>query len=143
MSTCLVHASKPFRIALILVLPCLLSAWTCTAIIGFNSCPDALPQPQIVTLLPDTISADDDSVDLTVEGSGFISQSEILWNGSPLPTTFVDSGHLQTRITHQTMASLGGGLAGTNVLISVMSPAPTFVVGCSGWASGTLVLAIN
>jgi hypothetical protein len=106
MSTCLVHASKPFQIALILALTSLLPAWTCTVIIGFNSCPGAVAEPQIIALLPDRISADADSVDLTVDGSGFVSQSEILWNGSPLSTTFVDLRHLRATITQQTLATL-------------------------------------
>jgi|SRR5579885_1657206 len=142
MSICLIHASKPFRIGFVLVLTLLLPAWTCTAIGGFNSCPGAVSEPQLVALTPNTISADDNSVDLTVEGSGFVSRSEILWNGNPLPTTFVDSHQLRSTITRQTFQSFGGS-AGSNVLISVMSPATTFVVGCGGWSSGTLVLVID
>jgi IPT/TIG domain len=142
MSTCLVRASKPFRIVFVLVLTSLFSGWTCTAIFGFNSCPDVILQPEIVSLWPDTISADADSVDLTVEGSGFVSQSEILWNGNPLPTTFMDSSHLQAKITQPTLNSLGA-LAGTTVMISVSSHTLNFVVGCPGWSSGTLVLVIN
>jgi hypothetical protein len=121
MSTCLIHASKPFRIALILVLTWLLSAWTCTATVGFNSCLGVVPQPQIIALWPDTISADAESVDLTVEGRDFVSQSEILWNGNALPTRFVDSSHLQATITQQTFEWFGGS-AGNTVLISVISP---------------------
>ena len=142
MSTCLVHASKPFRIAFVLVLTSLLPAWTCTAIVGFTSCPGSVTQPQIVSLSPDSISADTDSATLTVNGSGFLSTSQILWNGNSLPTTFIDSSHLRATITQQTFKSFGGAV-GSNVLISVMSPAPTFVVGCSGWSSGTLTLVVN
>lgn len=143
MSTCLVHLSKPFRLVLLLLLTWLSSAWTCSVFFGFNSCPEALLQPQIIALLPDTISADADSVALTVDGSDFVSQSEILWNGNVLATAFVDSSHLQATITQQTFASFGGS-AGKTVLISVISPASSFVVGCSeAVSSGTLVLVIN
>ena len=38
---------KPYRIALILALAALLSAWTCTAVVNLNGCPDAFPYPQI------------------------------------------------------------------------------------------------
>lgn len=42
MCTCLISRCKPCRISLVLVLSALLSAWTCTAIIDFNSCTDAV-----------------------------------------------------------------------------------------------------
>jgi hypothetical protein len=72
MSSCLVRASKPFRPVFVLVLTSLLLAWTRTAIVGFNSCPDAVPQPQITALSPNVISADAASVLLTVDGSNFV-----------------------------------------------------------------------
>jgi hypothetical protein len=140
MSTCLVHASKTSRIALILVLTWLSSAWTCSVFLGFHSCLESLPQPQIIALLPDTISEDEAPVLLTVDGSGFVSQSEILWNGHPLQTMFMDSGLLKTTITQRTFESFGGS-AGNSVLISVMSPESD--LGCSGSSSGTVVLLIN
>jgi len=143
MTTCLVHTSKLFRLAFVLVLTSLLSGWTCTAIIGFNSCPGAVFQPQIAALLPNTISVDEAPILLTVDGSDFVSQSEILWNGNPLQTTFMDSRHLQTTITQQTLDSFGGS-AGTSVLISVVSPESDFIVGCpNGGSSSTLVLFFN
>ena len=143
MTTCLVRAPKPFQILLLLVLCSLLPAWTCTAIIGFNSCLEAVPEPQIVSLAPDTISVDMNSVALTVAGTGFVTQSEILWNGNPLPTTFMDSRHLQATITQQTLDSIAGS-AGASVLISVISPQSSVVVGCpNGGTSGTLILVVN
>jgi hypothetical protein len=143
MHPCLVHASKPFRLALILLLTWLSSAWTCSVFLGFNSCPDAVPQPQITALSPNAIFAGEAPVLLTVDGSGFVSQSEILWNGNPLETTFLDARHLQTTITQQTLDSFGGS-AGSRVLISVVSPESDFIVGCpDGGSSGTLVLVVN
>jgi len=143
MTTCLVHSSKPFRLALLLVLTWLSSAWTCSAFLGFNSCLDAVPQPQITALLPTSISADETPVLLTVDGSGFVLQSEILWNGNPLQTTFMDLRHLRTTIAQQTLDSFGSSV-GTSVQISVLSPESDFVVGCpNGGSSGTLVLTVN
>jgi IPT/TIG domain len=142
MSTCLIPASKLFRIALILLLASILSAWTCSVIAGFNSCPSIVPVPQIVSLSPNTIPANAVSVLLTVTGIGFVPRSQILWNGNPLPTTFLDSRRLQSTITQQTFVSFGVS-AGTSVLISVMSPGFT-IAGCSdGGISGTLVLDLN
>jgi len=143
MSSCLVDPSKPLRIAFILVLSSLFSAFTCNAVFSFNSCQGTVPQPQITTLSPGTISVNAMPALLTVDGSGFVAGSEILWNGNPLQTTFMDSGHLQVTITQETLDSFGG-LVGNTVLISVVSPESTFIVGCpNGGSSITLVLDIN
>src|SRR5215467_2753200 len=136
--------SRSIRIVFITVLAVLLSCWTtCTSIVGFNSCVCAVTPPQIISLSPDSISMDATSVLLTVNGGGFVPQSQILWNGNALPTTFVNSRELQVTITQQTLDSFGGS-AGTSVQISVMSPVFNPVVGCpNGGASTTLVLVIN
>lgn len=85
----LVNACKrfpPIRITLVASLVVLISGWTCTAIVSFNSCPGVAPQPQIASLSPDAIPGNTQSVLLIVNGSGFVPQSQILWNGSALPT---------------------------------------------------------
>ena len=139
----LVTACKPHRIALVLLLTWLLSAWTCSGIFRFDSCFDAVPQPQITSLWPEMVAANASSVLLTVSGTGFVSQSQILWNGNPLQTTHVDSRHLQAAITQQTFEMFGGS-SGTNVLISVISQRSTFISGCAnGGSSATLVLLVN
>lgn len=132
------------RIVLVPVLVLLFSGWTtCTALFSFNSCPGAVPPPQITTLSPNTISVDAASVLLTVNGSNFVPQTQVLWNGTALPTVFVDSHHLQVTITQGTFESFGVS-SGSNVLISAMSPAPTQVVGCpNGGASVGLILVIS
>ena len=70
-------------------------------------------------------------------------QSQILWSGNALQTTFLDSRHLQATITKQTFESFGGSV-GSTVQIPVMSQEPTVVVGCpNGLSSATVVLFIN
>src|SRR5207245_6719240 len=100
MCSCLFYTLNPFplvRIAFIAVLTLLLAGWTtCSAMVDFNSCEGSVPQPQISSLSPGAIPGDAASVLLTVNGSGFVPQSQIMWNGSALPTTFMDSSHLQT-----------------------------------------------
>jgi hypothetical protein len=131
------------RIGFVAALTLTLSGWTCTAIVGFNSCLGVPTTPQITLLSPSTISVTADSVVLTVKGSGFVPQSQILWNGNALLTTFMDSQHLQATITQQTFTQFGGTL-GSNVLISVNSPVTTTVLGCPiAGTSATLVLIIN
>jgi len=136
-------ARKPHYILFVLVLVSLCSGWTCTAVVNLDNCRAATPYPQIGALSPNPISADTVSTVLTVEGSGFVPQSEVLWDKNPMPTAFVDSSHLQTTVTQQTFDSFGGQ-AGTNVLITVTSPGTTSVVGCSnGGNSSTLLLEID
>jgi hypothetical protein len=147
MCSCLVNPCKPFpavRIVVIAALTLLLAGWTtCSAMVDFNSCEGSVPQPQITSLLPGAISGDAESVVMTVNGSGFAPQSQIMWNGSALPTTFMDSRHLQTTITQQTF-NLFGGSAGSSVQISVRSQGSVAVSGCpNGGNSATFALVIN
>jgi hypothetical protein len=105
---------KPFlSIALIAALAALLSGWTCSGM--FVSC-QGITQAQITSLSPGNIPSDVNSVPLTVAGSGFTPQSQIMWNGSTLETTFLDSRHLQATITQETFDSFGDG---SSVRISV------------------------
>ena len=144
MPSSVVHPRKPFRLihtALIATLTLLLSGWTCSAL--FLSCHGVGQQPQITSLSPDTIPSNANSVLLTVDGSGFTPQSEIMWNGNSLQTTFLDSHRLQTTITQQTFDSFGGS-AGSSVQISVRSQGSVTDLGCPiDGNSAALVLVIN
>jgi hypothetical protein len=147
MCVCLVSAGKPFlslRIAFVAVLTLLLSGWTsCTAIVSFGGCTGAVPQPHVTSLSPENIPGDMESVQLIVTGSGFVPQSQILWNGSALQTAFADSRHLRATTTRETLDSFGGS-AGSPVEISVRSQGSTPVLGCpNGGNSSTLILVIN
>ena len=60
-----------------------------------------------------------------------------------MPTTFMDSSHLQTTITQETFDSFGG-VAGSSVQISVRTLGSGGVSGCPiGGNSSTLELAID
>jgi hypothetical protein len=125
---------KPFlSIALIAALAALLSGWTCSG--TFVSC-QGVSQAQITSLSPGNIPSDVNSVPLTVAGSGFTPQSQIMWNGSTLETTLLDSHHLQTTITRETFASFGDG---SSVRISVSQGSGCPISG----NSVTLDLVIN
>jgi hypothetical protein len=132
------------RISSLAALTFLLSGWTtCSGAFFFNSCPGSVPQPQITSLSLGTIPDDAETVLLTVKGRGFVPQSQIMWNGNALQTTFVDSSNLEAAITQQAFDSVGGA-AGSTVQISVRSMATVVVVGCpNGGTSGTLDLAIH
>ncbi|MGB9205048.1 MAG: hypothetical protein WCB94_13915 [Terriglobales bacterium] len=128
------------RIVFLVILTLLVSAWgTCN--FGFNSCEGVESTAQLTSLSPGAIAGNSESVLLTANGSGFTSQSQILWNGSALPTVFVDSLHLQTMITQQTFASFGGS-SGSSVQVSVRTLGST--TGCPpGGNSATIELVIN
>jgi hypothetical protein len=131
------------RIAFLVVLTLLLSAWgTCNAMIDFQSCQASRPMAQLTSLSPGAVFGNAESVVLTVNGSGFTPQSQILWNGSALPSLFVDSHHLQTNITQQTFAAFSGS-AGSSVQLSVRTQGSG--TGCPPPAgnSATLELMIN
>lgn len=131
------------RIALVAVVTFALSGWTCSAIIGFNSCLGIPAAPQITSLSPNVIAENATSVLLIVIGNNFVPQSQILWNGNILATRFVDSSHLEATITPQTFVQFGGS-SGNNVLISVNSAVSSPVVGCPiPGSSATLVLVIT
>jgi hypothetical protein len=144
MSSSLADRCKPFtlmHVALLAALTLLLSGWTCSAL--FVSCQGVGSPPQIAALSPDTIPSDTESVLLTVDGSGFTPQSQIMWNENTLQTTFMDSHHLQTAITRQTFDSLRGS-GGSSVQISVRSQGSVDNFGCPiGGNSAALVLVIN
>ncbi len=139
MRSSLVKPCKPslsIRIALIAILALLLSGWTCS--VEFNSCQSAAP-PEITSLSPSSVPGDANSVPLTVDGSGFTPQSQILWNGSTLGTTFMDSHHVQATITQETFESFGGS-AGSSVQISVRSQGSSCPISGN---SAALDLVIN
>ena len=134
---------RGLRVALVAVMSFALSGWTCSAIIGFNSCLGIPAAPQITVLSPNTISRNVSSVLLIVMGNNFVPQSQILWNGNVLATTFVDSTRLEATITQQTFAQFGGSSA-SSVLISVNSAVPVTVVGCPiPGSSATVVRVVN
>jgi hypothetical protein len=70
------------------------------------------------------------SVVLSVEGSAFVPESQILWNQNLLPTTFIDPRRLQTTVTKEAFESYGGS-AGKMYRFTVTSPGSTYVVGCA------------
>lgn len=61
------------------------------------------PAAAILTaLVPDTVALGEPDFTLSVEGTGFTPASEILWNGSPEPTTFVSETEVTTGVNMAT-----------------------------------------
>jgi Bacterial Ig-like domain (group 3)/FG-GAP-like repeat/Abnormal spindle-like microcephaly-assoc'd, ASPM-SPD-2-Hydin/FG-GAP repeat len=75
------------------------------------------PVPQVNTpVLPMSVLPGSSGFTLTVNGSGFVPQSIVNWNGSPLPTSFVTQSQLTTTISSSNVVASG------TALITVSNP---------------------
>jgi hypothetical protein len=104
-------------------------------------CGTARPKPVVTSLAPNpvTLSQIQQGLLLTVNGSRFYSNSIILWNGAPLPTTSVNSTQLQATITTAQISTPG------TAQIAVHTPANlSGDLGCdSGGNSKALTFTVN
>lgn len=75
-------------------------------------------QPEIDSLDPYTATVNSAAFTLNVGGSGFVDGDTVLWDGSDLTTTFVDSTHLTAAVGADQLNGAG------TVAVSVRSPAP-------------------
>jgi hypothetical protein len=64
-------------------------------------------QPSITGIAPSPVIAGSGPFTLSVTGSGFVSGSTVLWNGSPLTTSFVSAAQLTASIPASLIATVG------------------------------------
>lgn len=87
---------------------------------GVSSAPINLivvaPEPIVSTVGPESVFAGAGASDITVNGSGFLNGATVLWDGTPLPTSFGNDGQLTAEIDAARLAV--GGVAG----IAVQNP---------------------
>lgn len=76
------------------------------------------PTPMITGLSPSTARAGGSDLTLTVDGQQFLEGATVLWDGTPLPTTYVSGTQLSATVASALMA-LGG-----EVGITVRNPGP-------------------
>jgi hypothetical protein len=76
------------------------------------------PVPAIASLTPASAPAGNPSFTLTVNGTGFVAASVVLWNGVPRATTFVSSTQLRAAIAAADIAAVGQSA------VTVSTPAP-------------------
>lgn len=57
---------------------------------------------------PTLVAIDDGAFTLTVTGDGFTNSSQVLWNGQPLPTTFIDNTKLQAAVSGAVLGTVPG-----------------------------------
>lgn len=121
--------------------------------------------PSINTISPNTALVGSPAFPLTVNGSTYVSGAVVQWNGSALPTTFVNSGQLTATVPSSDLLTAGTAsvtvlsnsllsnpatftidnpLAGANTLVPnnavVGGPAFTLTVNGSNFVSGSTVL---
>jgi hypothetical protein len=78
----------------------------------------ANPVPAITALAPSSAVAGGAAFTLTVTGTGFVADSEVMWNGSPRSTTYGSSTQLSASIDAADVASAGAAS------ITVANPTP-------------------
>ena len=104
-------------------------------------CTSSRPAPLIASLAPSTVAFSDieSGVMLTINGSQFVSSSQVVINGKTLGATIVSSEKLKIMLTTGVISGPG------SVTVSVSTPSGnTGDLGCtSGGKSSALVLTVN
>ena len=89
------------------------------------------PVPVLTSLSPATARAGLGAVTLTVNGSGFVGESTVQWNGAARPTQFKSSSKLEASIPASDLSAIG------TALVTVTTPSP------GGGTSTSLTFAIE
>jgi hypothetical protein len=89
------------------------------------------PVPVVTSLSPASARAGLGAITLTVNGSGFVSQSTVEWNGAARPTQFKSSSKLEASIPASDLSATG------TALVRVTTPAP------GGGTSSSMTFAIE
>ena len=113
------------------------------------------PVPALSSLAPSSATAGDPSFTLTVNGTNFVSDSKVRWNGSERTTSFVNATQLTaaipaTDIAMQGMASVtvfnpppGGGVSNESPLTISLPTRIVRVVDASGNPGGRVTVPIQ
>ena len=88
-------------------------------------------RPRRSSINPSSTNAGGSDVELDLTGSGFVQSSSVLWNGTPLQTTYASSGELTATVPAADIASAG------TASITVSNPSP------GGGSSNALIFTIN
>ncbi len=76
------------------------------------------PVPSLSSLSPEMVQAGSNSFTLTLSGSQFVQTSVVQWNGTALPTTYVNAQTLTAQVDRSLITAMGWAW------VNVMSPAP-------------------
>lgn len=76
------------------------------------------PAPSLATISPTWLAAGGEAFALTVNGTNFVRESVVRWNGLERATTFVSSSQLTAQITAQDIATIA------SASVTVFTPSP-------------------
>jgi hypothetical protein len=93
--------------------------------------PSSNPSPTLTAITPTTAVAGSTTLMLTATGTGFVSGSEVEWNGATLSTTVLSSTQLQAAVPSADLAGAG------SQNVTVTSPAP------GGGISAVVTFTVN
>lgn len=96
------------------------------------------PVPGLQSISPTTATVGQAGFTLTVLGSGYVSSSTVLWNGTGLPTTFVNANKVTAAVPASDVASVGsdqiqvsnpspGGGKSSVAYLQVSNPQPSLI----------------
>jgi hypothetical protein len=89
------------------------------------------PLPSLSSIAPSSATAGAAALALTVTGTNFINGSSILWNGTPLTTTFVSTTQLTASVASTLLTTAG------TATVAVSTPAP------GGGVTSNFTITIN
>jgi hypothetical protein len=75
-------------------------------------------QPEVTSLSPQSVLAESSALTLTVAGSHFAADAQVLWNGTPLPTQFISSTQVKAQVEAALLVN------GQTVGVAVRNPTP-------------------
>jgi hypothetical protein len=87
-------------------------------VVGFTVVAPSNPVPAISQISPTSATQNGPAFPLTVIGTGFVTASQVLWNGSSTPTTYVSSTSLTAQIPASDLTAAG------TFSVTVQTPAP-------------------
>ncbi len=105
------------------------------------------PPATISSLNPNSAPAGGAAFIVTVSGSGFLNGSTVEWNGSALPTTYVNGNQLTASVSTALIATVGGatvtvaspgGAASNPLLFAISSAGNLFISTTSPLPAGTI-----
>ena len=92
------------------------------------------PAPSISSLSPSSVAAGSTPFTLTVNGSSFVANSTVDWNGTPLTTTYVSASKLTASVPASDVTTTG------TATITVVNPTPG---GGTSSGSSFTITAVN
>ena len=113
---------KRWLLIAVVVVVMSLSVWVIAQQLGRESQPVTVtivaPDPTITLHSPTTVTAGGPEFTLLINGTGFLTNSVVRWNGQDRPTTYVSATELQAQIPAADI-----GVAGT-AQVTVFTPEP-------------------